>query len=137
MKNTKSTYIIAIIVNIILWYVLHQLENWNLFFITERFSGVLWAFELSLAATIIANTLFMVYDPAWFRHISHIVLNGISIFTTFIIYWVFPFDFGLGIWNQLVRLALLVAMFGMSVAIIVDFFKLILGREEGQPAVSR
>jgi hypothetical protein len=132
-KTLKFGYIIAIIVNVILLYVIHHLLEWNVFFVTERFSEVLWALDLSLQATILANLLFLVYDAAWFKHLAQIILNLLSILATFLLYWVFPFDFGLAWWNQLVKFALLLAIVAMGIAIIVEFFKLILPQHENKP----
>ena len=136
MRNPlRFGYIIAIVVNALLLYVIHHLLDWNVFFVTERFSEVLWALDLSLQATILANLLFLVYDAAWFKHLAQIVLNLLSILATFILYWVFPFDFGLAWWNQLVKFALLLAIAGMAIAIIVEFFRLVLPRHENKTII--
>jgi len=118
-RKTRADYIAAIVVNVILLGILNTLPGWHLPFITDQFSTVLWAFNLSVGANIVANILFLIYDAAWFYHIAQIVLNGFGLLVVYTLYRVFPFAFGpLG--NQIARLALLAGMLGLGIATLVE-----------------
>jgi hypothetical protein len=128
-KPGKAGYIAVIIINAIMIYVFNNLLNWGVPFLTPNYSGVLWAINLSLGATLIANILFLIYDPGWFRHLAQIVLNIIALFVAFIIFTVFPFTFADKSWAFWVKIALVVMMAGIGIGTIVEFFRLILRKE--------
>lgn len=128
-KPGKSRYIAALIVNVILIYVFNNLLKWGVPFLTSDYSGVLWAIDLSLGATVIANILFLMFDPGWFHHFVQIILNVIALFTTFIIFSVFPFTFAEEPWAFWVKVALIVVIVGIAIGTIVEFFRLILRRD--------
>ncbi len=125
-KSGKGGFIAAIIVNLILLFVFNSLLNWGVPFLTSSYSGVLWAINLSIGATIIANILFLVYDAGWFRHLARLILNVIALFVVFLIYSIFPFTFTAASWVYWVKIALIILMAGIGIAIIVEVFKLIL-----------
>jgi hypothetical protein len=125
----KAGYIAAVIINIVMIYVFNNLLNWGVPFLTSDYSGVLWAINLSLGATIIANILFLIYDPGWFRHLGQIVLNFIALFVAFIIFTVFPFTFADKSWAFWVKIVLIIIMAGIGIGTIVEFFRLILRKE--------
>jgi hypothetical protein len=128
-KRGKAGYVAVIIINAIMIYIFNNLLNWGVPFLTSDYSGVLWAINLSLGMTITVNILFLIYDPGWFRHLAQIVLNVIALFVAFIIFTVFPFTFADKSWAFWVKIALIVIMAGTGIAIIVEFFRLILRKE--------
>jgi hypothetical protein len=128
-RHGKAGYIAALIVNVILIYVFNNLLKWNVPFLTSDFSGVLWAINLSLGVTILINFLWLMFDPAWFRHLGQIVLNLIAIFVLFLFFAVFPFTFAAEAWAFWVKVALIALMACVGIATIVEFFKLILGKD--------
>ena len=98
-------------------------------FLTSDFSGVLWAFNLSLAATILVNFLWLIFDPGWFRHLGRIFLNLISIVVLFLVFAVFPFTFAAEAWAFWVKVAIIVVIAGTGIGTIVEFFKMIFARD--------
>ena len=125
----KAQYIAAIVVNAILMIIFNNLLNWGVPFLTSAFSGVLWAINLSLGATILANFIWLVFDPRWFRHLGQIALNLIAIFVLFLFITVFPFTFAAEAWAFWIKIALYLAIAGIGIGTIVEFFKLIFYRE--------
>ena len=128
-KPGISKYLAAIIINVILIYVFNNLLNWNVTVLTDDFKGVLWALDISLGATILINILFLMYDAGWFRHLMQLILNVIAILVTFLILVIFPFTFASESWAVWVRVGLIIIMAGIGIGTIVEFFRLILGRE--------
>jgi len=66
----RGCYATALVVNAVLLYSAHRLLEWGVPFLTPSFNDVLWALDLSLGATVLANAAFIAYDSAWFRHVS-------------------------------------------------------------------
>jgi hypothetical protein len=112
-------YTVELVVNAILLYAAHHLLPWGVPFLTPAFADVLWAIDLSLGAAIIANALFMAYDPAWFRQLSQAGLDFFSLVSTYTLYRVFPFDFELAWWNDVAAGVLVVAMVATTIGFIV------------------
>jgi hypothetical protein len=124
-RARRAGYVGTIVVNAIMLYVAHHLLVWEVPFVTPAFADVLWAIDLSLWATIVANVLFLGYDAAWFRHLVQIGLSGIAFLVTTQLYAFFPFDFGAPAWNDGARLALVLVMAAIILAIIVQAIVLV------------
>ncbi len=126
----RAGYVVAVAVNAALLYVVNNLLAWDVLpFLTDEFAQVLPLLNFSLAATIVFNALYVIYDGRWFKSTSQIVLLGISMAVTVRLYRVFPFDFSAYAvdWALVTRSVLIVAMFGVGVAIVVELGKLIFG----------
>ncbi len=128
-RNRRAEYIAAIIVNAILIYIFNNLLKWRVPFLTSDFNLVLWAVNLSLGATIIANILFLAYDARWFHHLLQLVLNILAFLSTYLLYRIFPLAFSERLIEQVVRIALIFAMVALGIALIVEFFRLVFGRD--------
>jgi hypothetical protein len=127
-KEQKSEYIAAIIVNLIFLYVVNNLLNWHIYFITNAFNEVLWIINLSIVVSIIGNGLLLVYSPERFRHVVKIFINIISFIAVYVVYQVFPFNFYNSFYNWCFSILLIVAMIGIVIATIVEIYLLVTGR---------
>ena len=126
-KEPKSSeFIAAIVVNLIVLYIVNNLLSWNLSFITASFQDVIWIFNLSLSATIIANIIFLIYHPGWLRSIIRIILNILGFLVAYYLYTVFPFTFSNNLVTFSLEFALIVAMVVMVIVTIVEIVKFIL-----------
>lgn len=52
-RNKKAEYIAAVIFNLIFLFIVNNLLNWNIYFITTALNEVLWIVNLSIIAAII------------------------------------------------------------------------------------
>jgi hypothetical protein len=129
-KNRKGEYIAAIIFGLIFWYIVNNLLNWNIYFITNALNEVLWIINLSIIVTIIGNAFLIAYDPDWFRHIIKIIINIITLISTYFVYIVFPFNFYNSFINWGLAILLILAMIGIVIAILVEFYLLVTGRAD-------
>ena len=124
-------YTVAIAVNAILWSVAHNLHRWDLpYILAEQFPRVWTALGLSLGAAIVANAIFLLYDPPWFRRIGQAVLNLLSLNAMYAIYRVFPFDFGSAGANQAIRSLMVLGMIAAVVGTIVELTRLPFGPKD-------
>lgn len=127
-KNRKAEYFVAIIFGLIFLYIVNNLLNWNIYFITNALNQVLWIINLSIIATIIGNVFLLAYDPEWFRHIIKIIINIINFIGAYFVYTVFPFNFYNSFINWGLHIFLILIMIGIAIAIIVEFYFLVTRR---------
>lgn len=121
----RPGYVAAILFNVVMLWVVNNLLAWHVPFITESFVAVLPIMNASILATIVANAAFLAYDPRWFVHLTKVALNLISLAVTYILYVLYPFDFGP--WDAIARVALVLAMVAVCIAVVVELFKLAFG----------
>ena len=127
-REQKSEYVAAIIFNVIFWYIVNNILNWHIYFITNAFSEVLWILNLTIIVTIIGNVLLLLYSPDKFRHVMKIILNIFAFIAVYFVYEVFPFNFYNSFYNWGVTVLLILAMIGIVIATIVEIYLLLSGR---------
>lgn len=122
-------YVAAIIVNFILLYLVNNLLAWRVPFLTSEFVVPLRYLNISLGATMVANLLFLSYDPKWFLAITRTALNVIGIVVSYSLYVTFPFDLSSlaseGLFTLIVRIALILGIVGAAIGAIVEFVNFI------------
>ena len=124
-KSERTTeYTVAIIFNVIFLYIVNNLLNWHIYFITPSFNEVIWIINLSIIATIIGNALMLLYRLESFRHIMKIIMNIISFIAVYFVYEVFPFNFYNSLFNWGLSIFLILIMIGLIIASIVEVIKL-------------
>ena len=81
-----------------------------------------------VAAVVNAVMLYLVADPPRLRALGDLVTTGVGLAAIVRVWQVFPFDLGGTPWEVVVRVLLVVAMFGSGVAIIVALVRLVRGQ---------
>ena len=127
-REQKSEYITAIIFNLIFLYIVNNLLNWHIYFVTNAFNEVLWIINLSIVVSIIGNVLLLLYSPERFRHMVKIIINIISFIAVYIVWKVFPFNFYNSFYNWGFNILLILAMIGIAIATIVEIYLLATGK---------
>jgi hypothetical protein len=120
-------YLVAVLVNVVMLVVVNNILDWGwLPFLTDDFEAVVWLINLSLTASILANLAYMAYDPVWFRSITQVVLNLISIAVLVTMWQVFPFDFSAYefAWDTLVRFVLVLGIVGTVIGTVAELVKM-------------
>ena len=118
-------YYVAIAVDIVLLYVLNNLQYFNLSFIAENYISVLWAVNLALGFGIVGNFVLLLYRPRWFHHLVQAVLCALAVFAVYIIYRIFPFEFDSGNFSSALRIVLIIIMAGLGIGLLTEFAVLI------------
>jgi hypothetical protein len=124
-------YIVAIVVNVLGFYIFHSLLEWRVPFVTEAWTSVLWAVDLSIAASIVANAVYLAYDARWLRHLGGIVTGAFSFLSTYVIWRTFPFDFGEA-WNDMAQFVMVLVMLAIVIGIVVQSAQLITDQVRGE-----
>ena len=127
-REQKSEYFVAIIFNLIFLYIVNNLLNWHIYFVTNAFNEVLWIINLSIIVAIIGNALLLLYSPERLRHSVKIILNIISFIAVYIVWKVFPFNFYNSFYNWGFNILLILAMIGITIATIVEIYLLVTGK---------
>ena len=77
-RRRISEYIGAIIANGVMVFVLNNLYNWSVPFLTESYQNCIWAIDVSLGTMIIVNFVFIFFDRAWFKHLLQVFTSAAS-----------------------------------------------------------
>jgi hypothetical protein len=129
-REEKSGYFGTIILSVIFYYIVNNLLNWHIYFITGAFNEVLWIINLSILVTIVGNVLLLLYSPVRFLHIVKLIINIISFIAVYIVYKVFPFNFYNSFYNWGFNILLILALIGIIIAIIIEIYLLIVGKRK-------
>lgn len=123
----KVGYLVAVLVNSIMLVMVNAYPGWRVLpFLTEEFVSILWLVNLSLVASVVVNVFYLAYDPAWFRSVGQIGVSAIGLVAAVRMWQVFPFDFSAYVftWTAVIRLLLVLAIFGSVVAIVIELVRL-------------
>ena len=124
----KIGYSVAIVVNGILLVIVNNLLAWGwLSWLTEDFELLLPILNLSIVASIVVNLIYLAYDAEWFKTLLDTGVLVISLGVAIRTWQVFPFDFtGWDFdWAPIIRVILGFAIFGMTIALIVNVVRLL------------
>lgn len=128
-------YIFAIAINAAILYGANRWPGWDVVpFLTERTPEVLGLVNASLLAGIIANVVYVVWDPPRLRALGDLVTLSIGIAAMTRIWQVFPFDFrGYSFnWELVTRILLVLGIAGSAIGIIVALVNLVVGRPRAE-----
>ena len=121
-------YVVTIFVNAVVLFVMNNLLNWEWPpWLTQEFEEVLPLINASILATMLFTTVYLFYDGPAFRQLGDLVSLAISIAAAARTLSVYPFDFSAYSfnWDLATKAILILALFGMTVAFIVNVVKLI------------
>jgi hypothetical protein len=123
-EKDRSEFIAAIIINIILWFIVNNLLNWNLSFISPTFIQVQGIIYLLITTTILINIIFLFYQATWFRNLLKMITDILGILVAYTLLVVFPF-----ILNEVLALVLtillILAIIGGIIGLIIHLLKVI------------
>jgi hypothetical protein len=121
----RGGYAAGVIIGAALLFVLNAWPGWQWVpFLTSDTTQVLWLVNLSLAAGLAANVVYLAYDPPWLRSLGDLVTTSIGLAAAIRIWQVFPFDFQGSAWSTVARVLLILAIVGSCIAILVNLVSL-------------
>jgi len=130
--NRKVGYAVAVLVNAVMIWVADSITSWGIPFITDSFTAVQWAFNLSFLAAIIGNLLLILHDPKWFHGFVRLVMNSFGFVVALTVFFIFPFDFSAYTsfnWAGLAKILLVIGLVGSAIGIVVEALSLILRKD--------
>jgi hypothetical protein len=121
-------YVVSIVINVAMLVVVWNILEWGwLPFLTDEFAQVVPWITLSLTATIVANLIYQIDDSPTVKSVGQIMINLISVWVTYTILTVFPFDFSAYQfdWAFVTRVVLVLAIVGAGIGALVETIKLV------------
>ena len=81
----------------------------------------------SIVVTVVANAVYLVYDPRWLRALGGMATTGVGLAAMVRIWRVFPFDFDDSAldWALIFRIMLAVGIFGSLIGLVAQFASLV------------
>ncbi len=134
MKEKKTVQFVGEIIGAVIGLVIvNTVPLWSRFthgVILDSWVNVLWAANLSMVAQIIGNFVLVIYRPARLYSFVQAVMTAAGLLSVLVFFNVFPLDFShiVGSWmNLFLKGALILAMFGTLVGIIVYLVRAVIG----------
>ena len=124
----RASYVIAIVINVAMLVIVQNLVEWGWpAFLTAEFAEVVPWISFSLIASIVANIIYQIDDSQTVKSVGQIAVNLISMWVTYTVLTVFPFDFsGYQFDYEIVaRVVLILAIVGAGIGAIVEAIKLV------------
>jgi hypothetical protein len=124
----RAGFVIAAVVNAALLCLVNVWPGWQAAsFLTEDTRQVLGLVNLSLAAGLVANLVYLVRDTLWLKLLGDPVTTAIGLAAAVRVWQVFPFDFsGWSFdWSSLVRVVLAMAIVGSAIGLLVQLVALL------------
>lgn len=123
-------YGVAVIVNLVMLVAVQFILDWGwLPFLTDEFRGLIPWISLSLLVSIVANLVYQFNDSTIVKSTGQILVNLVSLFVTYQIYLVFPFDFSAYTfnWEVALRILLILTIVGTGIGVLTETIKLASG----------
>jgi hypothetical protein len=121
-------YVLSIAINVAMLFIVQNLLEWGWpAFLTDEFAEVVPWISFSLIASIIANIIYQIDDSQNVKSVGQIAVNLISVWVTYVVLTVFPFDFS-GYqfdWEIVARVVLILAIVGAGIGALVEAIKLV------------
>ncbi|MET0697923.1 MAG: hypothetical protein ABWZ58_10895 [Acidimicrobiia bacterium] len=124
----RASYVIAIVINVAMLVIVQNLVEWGWpAFLTAEFAEVVPWISFSLIASIVANIIYQIDDSQTVKSVGQIAVNLISMWVTYTVLTVFPFDFsGYQFDYEIVaRVVLILAIVGAGIGAMVEAIKLV------------
>ena len=136
MKAKKNLEFIGAIIGAILGLaIVNTVPLWSRLthgVILDSWVNILWAANLSMFAQIVGNGMLAVYRPARLYSLVQGIMAAAGLVSVIVFFNVFPLDFSqvIGSWlNVLTKAALILAMFGTSIGVIVYMVRAVIGTQ--------
>ena len=132
LRNRRGEYIGAIVWNLVWFYIVNHLTEWDVKCITPHFSAVLWALNMNILIQIGGNILMFIFDVRFVRYLSRIILEAANFLTLMILYFIYPFDFsvypGWRFLDWLIPLMFIIGMVVSALKVLSNLWKLVFWR---------
>lgn len=128
VATRRVGYVVTVVCDATLLYLINVWPGWKaVSFLTEDTHQVLGLVNLSLAAGLVANLVYLAQDAPLLKALGDLVTTGIGLAVLARIWQVFPFDFtGWSVdWSWLVRVVLGVGIVGSLIGIAVQVASLL------------
>jgi hypothetical protein len=124
----RTGYLISAALSAVVLYLVNSRPGWEaVSFLTADTVRVLGLVNLSLAAGLVANLLYLGYDGPWLKTPGDLATSVIGLLTAVRVWRVFPFDFSgwSTDWSWVIRVMLVLGIVGSAIAVVVQGLSLL------------
>ena len=100
-------------------YAVNNLLKWNVPFLTNEFTQVIWAVNLSLGANIFSYFTFLFFDRRWFKNLMQALTNVFSFISLYLFRQVFPLDISENL-EGTVNLTMVIILVLIALSILIE-----------------
>jgi hypothetical protein len=119
--SRRLGYLVAAAINVVGWYGINAWPGWAIMpFLTPDFERVLGAVNVAIIASIVANLVYLVYEPRWVRAIGDLIAAAAALLALVGLWQAFPFAFQSTLWPPVARTVLAFGIGGCCISIIVQ-----------------
>jgi hypothetical protein len=131
-RSRNGEYIGNIIFNLLFLWIVNNIQEWNVGFIRENFSVVVWILNVNILVQIAGNAFMLLSGLPVIRYFSLIIMESASFITQMVLFYIYPFDFthfhGLFWLDWFLPLILIIGMVVSALKVISNLWKLIFWR---------
>lgn len=133
--SRRVGYAVSILINVVLLVLVLVEPGWRAFpFLTGDARAVVPWFVLSLLVGIVANVVWLAYDPLWLRSLGEAVTSALAVVVLGTTFAAFPFPVATDSdWETLLRVGLVVALVGAAIAVLVNLVMVVVHLVRGEP----
>jgi hypothetical protein len=132
VKSRNGEYIGNIIFNLLFLWIVNNVQGWDLGFIKDNFSVVVWILNVNILIQIAGNVLMLLSGLPIIRYLTLIITESASFVAQIVLFYIYPFDFshfhGLFWLDWFLPIALIIGMVVSSLKVFSNLWKLIFWR---------
>lgn len=117
----RSGYVGTVVFDALFLLALNTWPGWDVLpFLTSDMDQVIGLMNLSIVVHLVANAIYVVWDPRWLRSIGEIVTSGIGVLVVARLWQVFPFDTAddWSGWGLVAHLVLVLGIAGSAIGVV-------------------
>lgn len=132
LKSRNGEYIGNIIFNLLFLWIVNNIQEWNVGFIKDNFSVVLWILNVNIFVQIAGNAIMLLSGLPVMRYFTLIILESASFVAQMVLFYIYPFDFthfhGLLWLDWFLPIALIIGMVVSALKVLSNLWKLVFWR---------
>ncbi len=123
--SRRFGYVVGAAVNALLLYLVNRNPGWQAVpFLTAETTEVLGLVNASIAAGLVANLVYVVWDPPWLKALGDLVTTFVGVLASVRIWQVWPLDLpAASAWDVVARVACGLAVVGGLIGIVASLVR--------------
>jgi len=127
VPESRLSYLISVIVNSCALYVIQNVPEWNIVFITGQYGQVQHVLATAVIVQIAGGVILIVLRTKVMHYLLHVVFNFVSIYAVYRMITIFPFDFaviGIPVLETVLKILLIISLAAAFIGLVGTMFKL-------------
>lgn len=123
--SRRFGYLVAAVLNALLLYLVNRRPGWEAVpFLTSDTTQVIGLVNASITAGLVANLVYVLWDPVWLRALGDLVTTSIGVLSMVRIWQVWPIDLS-GSWEVLARVLVGIGIVGGMIGILASVVRFV------------